>query len=175
MVGWPALISAGLLSTILPLQYRAQSASFAAMLANQAAIGVPRGTRGTISTDTNTSHGKVGMITSQGQETNHPIRLRHRDGRKMNEGKEREKGNAPGVGPEVAMTIEDVMLRGTREEVTQLTGATLPTSRGPSPQSIRSSRTNCARTHAPWTVAQTRLTRHPWSHSISTRPTERTV
>jgi len=30
MVGWPALISAGLLSTILPLQYRAQSASFAA-------------------------------------------------------------------------------------------------------------------------------------------------
>ena len=32
MVGWPALISAGLLSTILPLQYRAQSASFAAVV-----------------------------------------------------------------------------------------------------------------------------------------------
>ena len=30
MVGWPALISAGLLSTMLSLQYRAQIASFAA-------------------------------------------------------------------------------------------------------------------------------------------------
>ena len=93
----------------------------------------------------------------------------------MTEGKAREKGNAPGVEAEVAMTNEGVMLRDTREEVTQLTRATPPMKRGPSRQSIRNSRTSCARTHAPWMVAKTRLTRHPWSRSISTRQTEITV